>query len=128
MFAKLFAVLLLALGLAGQTAKATLGVEESFNYATGNLAGNSITVFSATRTWLLVGTAPGPQVVAGNLTYNGLNTPATPGAMAQWTRETDLATGNQTMFEVTHPGLPSTYSFAVQPPATGQIFYRVGSP
>jgi len=48
--------------------------------------------------------------------------------LAQWTRETDLATGNQTMYETTYAGQPSAYSFTVQPPATGQIFYRIRSP
>ncbi len=48
--------------------------------------------------------------------------------MALWTRETDLATGNQTMYETTYPGSDSVYSFTVQPPHPGRIFYRVGSP
>jgi Invasin, domain 3 len=52
--------------------------------------------------------------------------PALP--MAQWTRETDLATANQTMYETVYAGQPSAYSFTVQPPAAGQIFYRISSP
>ncbi len=81
-FFALFTLVLLAFGLAGQTAKATLAVEEPFNYAAGDLAGKSILVSGATRTYLLVGTGTGPQVATGNLAYNGLNTPATQGAMA----------------------------------------------
>ncbi len=47
---------------------------------------------------------------------------------AQWHQETDLATGNMTMFETTHPPGLSSYSFTVQPPASGPIFYRVHLP
>jgi acetyl esterase/lipase len=48
--------------------------------------------------------------------------------LSEWHQETDLATGNQPMYETTYPGQPSAYSFTVQPPAAGQVYYRVRSP
>lgn len=51
-------------------------------------------------------------------------------ARALWTRETDLSASppSQTMSETAHPGSLSGYSFTVQPPANGQIYYTVRSP
>jgi hypothetical protein len=82
--------------------------------------------------------SPSPGFFPGTYSFNFSGVPgqsfsvwsstnmALPAAL--WTRETDVATGNQTMYETTYAGQPSAYSFTVQPPASGPIFYRVSSP
>ncbi len=60
--------------------------------------------------------------------YSVWSTPNLGLPMTQWTPETDLATGNTTMYETAYPGSLSSYAFTVQPPASGPVFYRVSSP
>ncbi len=67
------------------------------------------------------------QASAGQ-SYSVLSTTNLALPMAQWSQEIDVATGNTTMFETTYPASPSAYSFTVQPPASGPVFYRVRSP
>lgn len=67
---------LLAAALIGQNAKATLAVQEPFDFATSVVAGNVTVVSGVNRTWALsTGTPNDNALVAGNLTYSGLVTP-----------------------------------------------------
>jgi hypothetical protein len=126
---RLFPTLLLSLGLAGQAVLATPIVVEPFNYSAGNLGGHAA---PNGRNWTYVGTAGGTvdnQVVAGNLAYNGLATPATPGAMAA---VANAATG--TNIDILVLGSASTsvgyFSFLLNvtsiPTTAGQIVAGLG--
>lgn len=67
---------LLATGLIGQTAKATLAAQEPFDFATSVVAGNVTVVSGSSRTWALSTGSPNDNaLVAGNLTYSGLVSP-----------------------------------------------------
>ena len=73
-FLTFFSLLLLALGLAGQTAKATQAMQEAFDYTTSVVVGNSVLVSGTSRTWALT-SGTDNTLVSGDLTYHGLNTP-----------------------------------------------------
>ena len=73
-FLTFFSLLLLALDLAGQTAKATQAMQEAFDYTTSVVVGNSVLVSGTSRTWALT-SGTDNTLVSGDLTYHGLNTP-----------------------------------------------------
>jgi hypothetical protein len=120
------------------------GAVPGYDSVTGTVDGTPIGDGTGASAYFagLIGTSGNFDVGAGFFpgTYN-INFLAAPGQsftvwsspdpsqpMAQWFQETDQATGNLTMYETTYPGQPSSYSFTVAPPASGQVFYRVGSP